>query len=105
MSDAGVKQETGSVGLGWLALRAGRGELVVAEAIGGEVEGEVGDVNLEKMRAVHRALAFVVAVAQGQAWEGEDPAGDRQLASGDLAKVRAEARGIRERSAFRTTAG
>ena len=63
MSDAGVKQDTGEIGLGWLALKAGRGELVAAGAVGGEVDGVVGDVNLEEMRAVLTALQFVAAVA------------------------------------------
>ena len=60
MSDAGVKQDTGDIGLGWLALKAGRGELVAAGAVSGEVDGVVGDV---EMRAVLTALQFVAAVA------------------------------------------
>ena len=98
MSDAGVQQASGTIGWGWLALRAGRGELVAAAAVRGEVGGEVGDINLEEMRAVCTALKFVAAVAQGQAWD--EPVGGRQLASGELAKVKAEVRNIRVRAAL-----
>ena len=70
--------------------------------VSGDVEGVVGDVNLEEMRAVLTALLFVAAVAQGQEWD--EPVGGRQLAPGELAHVRAEVRNIRERATFRTTA-
>ena len=98
MSDAGVKQDTGTVGRGWLAPQAGRGWLVAAEAVRGDVEGEVGDVNLEELRAVRTSLGFVAAVALGQVWDDAEPLGGRQLASGELAVVKAEVRGILERA-------
>ena len=98
MSDAGVKQDTGEIGLGWLAMKAGRGELVAAGAVSAEVEGVVGDVSLEEMRAVLTALLFVAAVAQGQGWD--EPVGGRQLAEVELAKVRKEVGNIRKRGAL-----
>ena len=88
-----MKQDVGSVGRGWLALQAGSGELVAAEAIRGDVEGEVGDVNLEELRAVRTAIWFVAAVALGQAWDTAG-IGGRQLEREELERVEAEVAGI-----------
>ena len=79
ISEVGVKQDVVSVGRGWLALQVGSGELVAAEAIRGNVEGKVGDVNLEELRAVRMAIWFAAAVALGASLcHGED----RRRASG-----------------------
>lgn len=88
MSDASIREREGKIGRGWLALRAGTGDLLAYEAAPSTLREGPGDVNFEEVVALRAALSFAVGVAMGWDWETWEVTGE-VLREGEVDEVRA----------------